>query len=169
MIELIKCRVAAIVVAAGLGVPSIALAQVIPEPPGGGDGGSGNCGTFYNCFGEKHAHKILGPVGSYDDRHGCSVCRDLFTWEPVHFSNCHGSCPTGGDDDEEELVYGDALDAARRGDAVTLLRLARVLPSRITVNRGRSSVQMRSCTGLLVANIPLPPSRLSYAPGMRAS
>jgi hypothetical protein len=56
---------------------------------------------------------------------------------------------------ESLMALNTVLDAAQKGDVVTLASLVKRLPKFVTYNRDRGSLQIRSCGGAVVANLPI--------------
>jgi len=89
---------------------------------------------------------------------GCATCVRWLVGE-VSYANCH-SC--SGLEDGEEGQFALLVEAAAVGDVKAFLATASRVPSRVSVNYSRSSVQLMACDGVRVlANVPLKPARLA--------
>jgi hypothetical protein len=130
-----------------------------------GFGGGGDCGNAYGggCGWGSAGHKTealndgddvgTGGSGVHDV---CKVCVNSGQYAPYEL--CHPSC-TGFVPD---LAYSAAMEAARRGDVLALLWLAPYAPNHVSYNFIRHSLQVRACSGAIVANIPVRHSAYAF-------
>jgi hypothetical protein len=72
-------------------------------------------------------------------------------------SGCHRWCGSFSGSSQTKAIYEKLVEAAQRGDASRMLKLAAGAPDFVAVNRDRMAVQLRSCqlNGVL-ASVPIP-------------
>ena len=117
---------------------SRAQAQVHPS------GGQG-CATieWTGCVNDHHkAPAASSGSNLVDNPHPeCMYCDD------IDDPSCHDACTPGSADFLVAVVYSKMLDAARRGDAKAMAKLAPMASEYVVVNEQRGAIQLLSCTG----------------------
>lgn len=118
--------------------------------------GQETCYTAYSCglgFETEFFHRQAGgnewtPQPGWD---GCDLC-DI--GGPVPFNFCAYPCFEGGEDQDSEQVAA-LREAVRQGDAKMVLALAPLFPKSIVFHRERQAIQIKTCDGSIIANLPV--------------
>jgi len=97
-----------------------------------------HCGFYqqFGCPGPTDHWVAFATEGDLEDPHStCLIC-----------FNCHDAC-IPDEDEDVQLAYAAAAEAARVGDLEALLGFAPLIPEYLSYNSERSAVQLWSCTG----------------------
>ena len=96
-------------------------------------------------------HVLQGPApNGYSGLEAHGDCRTCVPGYP-----CHSGC-NPEEEEDLDLAYGAALEAASRGDVTAVLALDGAVGRYVEVNGSRNAVQVFSCDGAtVVANLPI--------------
>jgi hypothetical protein len=112
---------------------------------------SAQCGEPYWSICGDVGHMLLGTQQTFQSPHGdCRVC--VSQW-----STCHAGCNESSIPDSlVRRVYVEVVAAARRGDVVSVLKLAPMSGGYAWFNKERNAAQVLSCLGdAVIASLPL--------------
>jgi hypothetical protein len=110
--------------------------------------GRQGCGNFVLCWDGVGDHRLPGPVGSYEGRHGeCATC--------VGGEWCHGPCDALNVDSSASDYHQRLAEAVRLFDLDVIASFMVTLPARVSYHGGRNALQVHGCDGTLIANLPL--------------
>jgi len=80
--------------------------------------------------------------------------------------DCHPIC-TPPIPDDQVVAYQDLMESARRGDLDAVVAAGRSVPSVISFNERRHSIQVQGCDDAIVANLPVPRDALAIVAEVR--
>lgn len=130
-------------------VPLVPSDDVHVHPPGEAT----LCADMLSFGCENSEHVLLGPSpGGFDGAQAHGDCRECIFGIP-----CHRGCSVQQTEDEEtQLAYEVARQAASIGDVETLLALKSRLDRYILTNTDRGTIQLLSCDrSVVVSNLQL--------------
>lgn len=71
-------------------------------------------------------------------------------------SQCHPKCRCDGSPVAHTPAYEQLMQAAQQGDLLGVLMAGQTVADAVSFEESRFAIQVRSCSGMLVANLPVP-------------
>jgi hypothetical protein len=136
-----------------------ACSLIAPAVTAGDGAAQSGCGGIEDCvedlyhvFAEDQGVALRFPEPG--DWHGqCLVCQ--IVGKDSDPGKCHDPGCIPEEEEENQLAYNRALDAASRRDVRGLIAAASDIPHRAMVHPERKAIQLVGCDGWVVASLPL--------------